>query len=277
MTRSVDPKHPTQIDKLLDIMARLRDPDGGCPWDIEQTFSTIAPYTIEEAYEVADAIDRDAMDDLKDELGDLLFQVVYHAQMASEGGHFLFSDVVAAICEKMTRRHPHVFGEADMRTAEEQTEAWEQIKADERAQKANVPEGSSLLANIPVGLPSLLRAIKLQKKAARAGFDWETPAPVFEKVSEELSELAEAVSSDAELSRVEEELGDLLFSCVNLARHLGVEPERALRYSNNKFQRRFDGMAAVVAASGGSLQTASAAELDAFWEGEKAREGGSDK
>ncbi|MCP1335772.1 nucleoside triphosphate pyrophosphohydrolase [Hyphomicrobiales bacterium FT118] len=217
-------------------MAKLRDPDGGCPWDLEQDFSSIAPYTIEEAYEVADAIQRADMADLKDELGDLLLQVVFHAQMADEARLFRFADVVAAVCEKMIRRHPHVFGTAHIDSAEGQTVSWEAIKAAERAEKAK--GDASLLDDVPVALPALLRAVKLQKRAARARFDWNDPVRVFDKVEEELAELREAVAS-GDAAHVAEEMGDLLFVMANLARHLKVDPEDALRQANAKFVRRF--------------------------------------
>ncbi len=222
------------IDTLLDVMARLRSPDGGCPWDLEQDFRTIAPYTVEEAYEVADAIERDDMAALKDELGDLLFQAVFHAQMAREAGLFDFGDVVAAITDKMIRRHPHVFGGADLRDAEEQTAAWEEQKAAERADKGH----NSLLDDVPVGLPGLTRAVKLQKRAARVGFDWPEARSVLDKIAEETSELAEAMET-GEADRIEDEFGDLLFVLANLSRHLKVDPEAALRRANEKFTRRF--------------------------------------
>lgn len=227
----------TKIDALLEIMAQLRDPNTGCPWDIEQDFSTIAPYTIEEAYEVADAIEREDYDGLKDELGDLLFQVVFHAQMANEAGHFDFSDVVGAICAKMTRRHPHVFSGAPVRNAEEQTAAWEAQKREERVEQSD----GSALAGITAGIPEWQRSNKLQKAAARVGFDWPEAAPVCDKVLEELQEVQAATDP----GDIEEELGDLLFACVNLARHKQVDVGVALRRANRKFETRFRAMEAL--------------------------------
>lgn len=220
------------IARLLGIMARLRDPKNGCPWDLEQDFVSIAPHTIEEAYEVADAIEKDDMQALKDELGDLLLQVVFHAQMAKEKGLFDFYQVANAIGDKLIRRHPHLYGNAQVNSAEEQVEAWEAIKAKERASKA---EDSSALAGLPVALPALMRAYKLQKRAGRIGFDWPEAAPVYAKVEEELAEVRAAISAGEK----REEIGDLLFACVNLARHLQVDPESALRRANAKFERRF--------------------------------------
>lgn len=243
------------IDRLLDIMATLRDPATGCPWDIRQDFSTIAPYTIEEAYEVADAIDRRDMDDLKDELGDLLLQVVFHAQMASEARAFDFEDVVAAICDKMTRRHPHVFAGASIADAEAQTAAWETQKQAERAAKN--PADDSALAGITRGLPEWQRALKLQSRAARTGFDWPDHRPVIAKLREELDELeAEFEARDSAPDdpaigkRLQEELGDVLFVAANLARHAKLDPGAALRVANHKFERRFRAMEAVAAARG---------------------------
>lgn len=221
------------LTPLTDIMARLRDPETGCPWDIEQSFETIAPYTIEEAYEVADAIARGDMADLKDELGDLLLQVVFHARIAEEAGHFDISDVVRAIVEKMTRRHPHVFADDPRETGHAQ---WEAIKAAERGDKAD----KSALAGVALGLPALLRAEKLQKRAARTGFDWPDPSGARAKIDEELAEIEQSSTSDG----LEDELGDLLFATVNWARHLGVDPEAALRRANAKFERRFRAMEA---------------------------------
>ena len=242
------------IARLIDIMARLRDPGAGCPWDIEQNFATIAPYTIEEAYEVADAVERADMAALKDELGDLLFQVAFHARMAEEAGHFAFADVVGAICDKMIRRHPHVFGDGG-----EQPD-WEAIKAAER--EAN-PDGSAL-AGVAVSLPALLRAEKLQKRAARTGFDWPDERGPLDKISEEIIEV-KAASSDIERS---DEIGDLLFAVVNWARHLGVDPEAALRSANAKFERRFR---AIEAAGGEGFAALSLKEKEALWIGVKAK------
>lgn len=220
--------------QLLDIMQRLRDPDNGCPWDVKQDFSTIAPYTIEEAYEVADAIARNNMADLKDELGDLLFQVVFHAQMASEQGSFSFDDVHVAICDKMQRRHPHVFANLEIRDAAHQTMVWEDYKTQERQQKGE----HSLMDGIPAGMAELQRSVKIQKRAAKVGFDWPSTEPVMDKFDEELLELREAMAS-GERDRMEDELGDLLFVATNLARKLSIDPATALRRSNAKFERRF--------------------------------------
>ena len=247
-----------RIDRLLTIMARLRDPDGGCPWDVEQTFATIAPYTIEEAYEVADAIQRGDMGDLKEELGDLLFQVVFHARMAEEQGAFAFDDVVAALEDKLVRRHPHVFGAGDGRTAHEQTVAWEAIKAAERKEKAK----TGVLDDVPVGLPALTRAHKLTKRAARVGFDWPT---LTDKAREELAELeAEIAANDLEKAR--EEIGDFLFVLANLARKLDLDPEDALRAANAKFVRRFAHIEARLGETGRTPEQSTLAEMDAFWD-----------
>ena len=228
------PTDLTRIEALLAIMARLREPHSGCPWDLEQSFASIAPYTIEEAYEVADAIQRQDLDQLKDELGDLLFQVVFHARMAEETKTFSFADVVQSICEKMIRRHPHVFGDAEVKTAEAQSTAWEEHKRRERAAK-----GARLMDDVPLPLPALTRALKIQKRAASVGFDWSEAAPIFDKLTEEIGELKEAMSQNAPREKLADELGDMLFVIANLARHLGVEPEEALRGTNAKFIRRF--------------------------------------
>ena len=264
------------IDRLLEVMARLRDPEGGCPWDLEQTFETIAPYTIEEAYEVAEAIRQGDREALRDELGDLLLQVVFHARMAQEDGSFDFDAVARGIAEKMIRRHPHVFGndETDARSsATAQTRAWETQKAEERAAMA-IAEGRtpSALDGVALALPALLRAEKLQKRAARVGFDWPAPEPVFDKVLEEVAELREAASpeaSDQAASAVAGELGDLLFACVNLARHLGVDPEAALSAANAKFTARFHHVEAALTGSGRSADDVGLAELDRLWEDAK--------
>ena len=250
-----------KIEALLEVMARLRAPDGGCPWDLEQTFRTIAPYTIEEAYEVADAIERGDMAALKDELGDLLFQTVFHAQMAREDGLFDFGDVAEAIAEKMIRRHPHVFADADTRNAAEQTEAWETQKAEERAKRGH----DSLLADVPPGLPGLSRAVKLQKRAARVGFDWKDPQDVLEKVSEETRELQAAVEGTSK-DDIEEEFGDLLFVLANLSRHLDIDPDAALRRANEKFIRRFRHIENAFKKSGRSLEDAGLEEMEALWD-----------
>ncbi len=225
------------MERLLDIMRRLRDPESGCPWDVAQSFETIAPYTIEEAYEVADAIRRDEPDDLRDELGDLLLQVVFHAQMADERGWFGFADVATAISDKMERRHPHVFGNDDIDSAEAQTVAWEAQKATERKAQGL----HSLMDGVAAGLPEWMRAKKLQKRAAGAGFDWPGPAPVLDKLTEETGEVAEAIA-DGDRAKITEEIGDLLFAAVNLARQLNVDPGDALRGANAKFEARFRAM-----------------------------------
>ena len=237
------------IDPLLEIMRRLRDPDDGCDWDKVQTFRTIAPYTIEEAYEVADAINRDDMLALKDELGDLLLQVVFHSQIAADDGEFDFADVVTSICDKMTRRHPHIFGEA------QQSPGWEQIKADERAETGQ----SSALDGVALALPALLRAQKIQKRAARVGFDWPDKAPVKDKLLEELDEVA-AATSEAE---IHEEIGDLLFSAVNLARHYEVDAERALSDATAKFTKRFNAVESNISKN---MQDMSLDELEVEWQ-----------
>ncbi|MBY6065356.1 nucleoside triphosphate pyrophosphohydrolase [Leisingera aquaemixtae] len=256
------------IERLLEIMARLRDPQTGCPWDIEQDFATIAPYTIEEAYEVADAIEREAWDELKGELGDLLFQSVFHAQMAEEAGHFTFQDVVRTMSDKMVSRHPHVFGdESRDKSAEQQTRDWEAIKAAERAGKAQ----KGTLDGVAIGLPALLRAYKLQRRAARVGFDWPSASNVIAKITEECAELVEARDSLSH-AEVEEEFGDLLFVMANLGRHLGVEPEAALRAANAKFTRRFEGVEAKLAARGKRPEDSDLAEMDALWDQVKADE-----
>nr|WP_295375319.1 nucleoside triphosphate pyrophosphohydrolase [Pseudoxanthomonas sp.] len=269
------PPEPRDIRELLDIMARLRNPDGGCPWDLEQDFSTIAPYTIEEAYEVADAIDRGDLDDLKDELGDLLLQVVFHAQMAKEQGAFAFPDVVAAICDKMIRRHPHVFGDDSFADAEAQTRNWEAIKQAERTAAGNAD--TSALAGISRGLPEWQRAVKLQSRAARVGFDWPGPAPVIDKLHEEIGEVqAELAHGDvaANHDRLEDEIGDLLFVAANLARHAKVDPGAALRRANLKFERRFRAMEAQAAGRGEALKDLSLEQQEALWQQAKQQERG---
>jgi MazG family protein len=228
------------LDRLLAIMARLRHPETGCPWDREQDFSSIAPYTIEESYEVADAIARDDTVALKDELGDLLFQVVFHARMAEEAGLFAFRDIATAIADKMERRHPHVFGSAAIPSVAAQAEAWEEHKAAERrglAQQTDAPE--SVIGGVALALPALLRAVKLQRRAARIGFDWPAVHPVFDKIAEEIAELKAELVAGSDSSRLEDEMGDLLFAAANLARKLDIDPEAALRHANTKFERRF--------------------------------------
>ncbi len=259
------------IDRLLEIMRRLRDPETGCPWDIEQDFASIAPYTIEEAYEVADAIERRAWGELEGELGDLLFQVVFYAEMGREAELFDFDRIVRNISNKMIARHPHIFGsESREKTAEQQVRDWEAIKQKERGAAAGTLDGVAL------GLPALLRAVKLQKRAARVGFDWPDIAPVLDKVTEEARELAEARVRLTQ-QEVEEEMGDLLFVLANLARHLGVDPEAALRGANRKFERRFKGVERELANEGIAPEEAGLAKLDALWEAEKARERGTDQ
>jgi len=246
-------------------MARLRDPETGCPWDRVQDFSTIAPYTIEEAYEVADAIQHGDMEELRHELGDLLLQVVFHARMAEEQGAFGFADVVAAVCDKMVRRHPHVFGDATISGADAQAEAWERAKDLERAAKRRLAVGTpSLLDDVPRGMAELQRAVKLQKRAARVGFDWASPEPVLDKFAEEAQEMRDAMQS-GDLDAMEDELGDLLFVLANLARQLKIDPARALRRSNAKFELRFR---AIEEAAGGfeALQGMSLEEMEALWQ-----------
>ena len=253
------------MQQLLKIMARLRDPLSGCPWDREQTFDSIAAHTIEEAYEVADAISRGDMEELKDELGDLLFQIVFYAQMAQEQGRFDFQGVVDAINEKMLRRHPHVFADEAVADVAEQNAAWERHKAQERSLKS-AGQASGQLHGVALGLPALLRAEKLQKRAAKVGFDWTRIQPVLGKVREELAELEQELARQSAATRLREEMGDLLFSCVNLARHLGVDAEGALRDANGKFERRFQALESVLAQRGRAPADASLEEMDAIWE-----------
>ncbi len=256
------------IERLLEIMRRLRDPETGCPWDIEQTFDTIAPYTIEEAYEVADAIERRDWADLEGELGDLLLQSVYHTAIGEEAGHFTFQTVVRAISDKMVARHPHVFGdESRDKSAEQQTRDWEAIKAAERAGRAQ----GGTLDGVARNLPALLRAVKLQKRAARVGFDWPTTTQVIDKITEEAAELVEARDTLSH-AEVTEEFGDLLFVMANLGRHLGVDPEEALRATNAKFTRRFEGIEARLAAMGKTPADSDLEEMDALWDAVKAAE-----
>ena len=291
MTQSEPPSSAAgALQRLIEIMAALRTPGTGCPWDLEQTFQTIAPYTIEEAYEVADAISRGDLADLKDELGDLLLQVVYHSRMAEEQGAFAFGDVADVVNAKMIRRHPHVFGSAQERAAGAQPDFWARIKAEERAAKVaerarlgsageQVPsaERASLLADVPVGLPALTRAIKLQDKAARVGFDWPDLAPVFAKMKEEIAELEEvaflSVASDSPAGSrpeatafIEEEMGDMLFVMANIARHLKLDPETALRKANDKFTRRFAYIERRLAEMGKTPEQSTLEEMDALWD-----------
>lgn len=259
------------IERLIEIMRRLRDLQTGCPWDIEQDFSTIARYTIEEAYEVADAIERGAFGELKGELGDLLLQSVYHAQMAQEAGHFSFADVVRTVSDKMVARHPHVFGdESREKSAEQQTKDWERIKAAERAASGQTGPARTL-NGVAMGLPALMRAVKLQKRAARVGFDWPSTDEVLAKLVEEAGELTEARTSLSE-DEIEEEFGDLLFVVANLGRHYGVDPEAALRRANAKFTRRFAAIEDSLAALGKTPAQSDLAEMDALWDAAKAAE-----
>lgn len=261
-------KHLPHTHQLLAIMARLRDPKGGCPWDVEQDFSTIAPYTIEEAYEVAEAIAQNDMAALREELGDLLLQVVFHAQMAQEAGLFSFEDVAHAIGEKMIRRHPHVFSDAEIKTAEAQTANWETIKEAERKTKK---KDARILSDVPSALPALMRAQKLQKRAARVGFDWPDVNGVIAKITEEMLEVDEAIKS-GDANHTEEEIGDLLFAVVNLARFQGVDAESALRAANQKFTRRFEAVEDGLAAQNKPFHAATLDEMEALWVAAKEKE-----
>jgi nucleoside triphosphate diphosphatase len=269
--------NPKDISRLLDIMAALRTPGTGCPWDLEQNFATIAPYTIEEAYEVVDAIARGDLDDLRDELGDLLLQVVFHARMAEEQNAFAFGDVVDAICRKMLRRHPHVFADKDGRlTPSDVKGAWERIKAEEKSVRAarrpaKEPPNKSLLSGVKAGQPALARAMELQRKASTVGFDWNDPRAVLNKIREEADEIEVALDR-GDCGALTEETGDLLFALVNLARHTGVDPEFALRRTNAKFERRFGYIERALGAQERSLESASLEEMDGLWEEAKAEE-----
>jgi len=264
------------VEDLLSVMARLRDKDTGCPWDVEQSFATIAPYTIEEAYEVADAIAREDLDALKEELGDLLLQVVYHAQMASEDARFGFADVVDAITRKMIRRHPHVFADAS-RHEFLTGDMWQRIKAEEKVERGTAAEGA-MLDDVPLALPALTRAVKLQKRAAEVGFDWPSLVPVLAKVDEEIAELKTAIAASEGAGernyakRVTEEFGDLLFVMANIARHLKVDPEAALRGANAKFVRRFRSIETALAKDGRTPEDATLEEMDQLWDEAKAAE-----
>ncbi|WP_054309868.1 nucleoside triphosphate pyrophosphohydrolase [Mesorhizobium sp. 1M-11] len=267
-------KPSKDISRLIEIMAALRAPVTGCPWDIEQDFSTIAPYTIEEAYEVADAIARNDIDNLREELGDLLLQVVYHAQMADEKGEFAFGDVVEGITRKMIRRHPHVFGSEEARSAGMAKGMWEKIKAEEKAERRAErlargldPEdhGKGFLDSVPVALPALTRALKLQEKAARVGFDWSQAEPILDKIEEEIAELREALAK-GDTAAIKDEFGDMLFAVVNLGRHLKVDSEAALSGTNDKFRKRFHYVEQALDTSGGSLEQASLDEMEALWQ-----------
>jgi ATP diphosphatase len=269
------------ISRLIEIMASLRTPVTGCPWDIEQDFASIAPYTIEEAYEVADAIERGDMDDLRDELGDLLLQVVYHARMAEEAGEFAFSDVVDAITRKMIRRHPHVFGNAEARAAGSAKGMWDAIKAQEKTEKRNArtarglpaeDHGHGFLDSVPVALPALVRAHKLQDKAAKVGFDWKDAAPILDKIEEEIGELRRAMAEN-DAKATADEFGDVLFALVNFGRHADIDAEAALRGTNAKFRRRFHFIERELAASGRRLGEATLDEMEALWQRAKGEEG----
>ena len=273
---------PYDITDLLRIMADLRDPEHGCPWDQKQTFASIAPYTLEEAYEVADAIERNDLADLRDELGDLLLQVVYHARIGEEAGAFSFADVVHAIAVKMVRRHPHVFGTKEERAAGALPGFWERIKAEERAERmaaritiggaeTTTEQPAGLLDSVPANLPALTQAVKLQKKAARVGFDWPDLGPVLAKMREELDELSEAIET-GNTEQVEDEFGDLLFVMANVARHLKIDPETSLRGTNQKFRRRFAAIEAELAMAGKTTQDATLEEMDALWDAAKLTE-----
>ncbi len=268
-----EPKTQVPIDALRDIMARLRDPEGGCPWDVAQSFATIAPYTIEEAYEVADAIQRDDLDGLEDELGDLLFQVVFYAQMGEEAGAFDFDDVARGISDKMLRRHPHVFGDKMVESQDEQNREWEVYKAAEReARAAALGRAPSALDGVALALPALMRAEKLQRRAARVGFDWPDIAPVIDKIVEEIEEVRAELSDDGSADGRKDEIGDLIFACVNLARHAGVDAEAALRQANDKFEHRFRGVEAALAVDGKSTESASLDEMERHWQRQKLRD-----
>jgi nucleoside triphosphate diphosphatase len=272
-------KPSRDIAALIDIMAALRTPGSGCPWDLEQNFATIAPYTIEEAYEVADAIARGDLGDLRDELGDLLLQVVFHARMAQEEGAFDFGDVVQAITEKLLRRHPHVFGDARGLNVGAVNELWERIKAQEKAAQAGNGKPASeagALAGVPVALPALTRALKLQEKAGKVGFDWNDPRAVLSKIREEADEIEAALDAD-DRDAIGHEVGDLLFAVVNLARHVKADPEAVLRSANRKFERRFASIERALAALGRSPREATLAEMDALWDAAKSEEANNSK
>jgi ATP diphosphatase len=270
---AVPPPEGRGIDRLIAIMAQLRNKDGGCPWDLEQNFATIAPYTIEEAYEVADAIEKQDLAALKDELGDLLFQVVFHGRMAEEQGAFGFDEIAGQCADKMVRRHPHVFGAGSIvQTAADQTRAWERLKAAERAARAGTAERHSALDGVATGLPALTRAVKIQARAARVGFDWKTAPPILDKIEEEIGELREEMGAGAPADRLEDELGDLLFAMANLARRLELDAESALRRATAKFERRFQRMEALLAARDESIEGQDLDALDRLWDTVKAEE-----
>ncbi len=265
------------MDRLIDIMATLRDPQVGCPWDVAQSFESVAPFTIEEAYEVADAIARKDMEDLKDELGDLLFQVVFHARMAEEQGSFDFDAVALAVCEKMIRRHPHVFGDTRINSADDQIRSWEKLKQTERKKRADRDgRAEGILDDVAQSLPAMMRAVKLQKRAARVGFDWNEPHSVIAKIREELEELEQTIINDESNARQREELGDLLFSCANLARFVQIDPEDALLAANRKFERRFRSIEHALKDQGRALEEASLEEMEALWNAAKLSESAGD-
>ncbi|PHP65835.1 nucleoside triphosphate pyrophosphohydrolase [Zhengella mangrovi] len=278
MSNPLTPGPSRRIDGLIEIMAALRTPVTGCPWDLEQDFASIAPYTIEEAYEVADAIQRGDLLDLRDELGDLLLQVVFHSRMAEEAGAFSFADVVEAISSKMIRRHPHVFGQGDAEDAAAVKQTWEEIKAGERAEKRAErlakgldpePGGKGYLDSVPTALPALTRALKLQQRAAQVGFDWKDAAPVLAKIEEEIGELRDALAS-GDTAHAREEFGDVLFALVNLGRHLGLDSEDALRGTNDKFTNRFHKVEESLETAGRSLLEADLEEMERLWQEAKA-------
>ena len=256
------------IDRLLSVMTRLRDPETGCPWDAQQTFATVLPYTLEEAYEVAEAIEANDMTALKDELGDLLFQVVFHSRMAEEQGAFSFEDVAAASAEKMVRRHPHVFGDVSFENQDQQNAAWEAAKAAERAKKADKPH-LGVLDGVSIALPAITRATKLQARAARVGFDWPKAEQILDKIAEETEEVREELKKNDSLERIEDEIGDLFFACINLARKLSINPESALRRCNRKFERRFRFIENELEKGGKSVSDADLAEMEALWDAAK--------
>ncbi len=279
MTRAAPPADLRPIDRLLAIMARLRDPADGCPWDLEQTFATVAPYTVEEAYEDADAIERNDLADLKDELGDLLLQVVFHARMAEEAGEFSFGDVVEAITAKMIRRHPHVFAVSDAATPDAVKVQWDQIKAEEKRDRAErrarrgITEDfkAGFLGSVQRSFPALTEALKLQERAAKVGFDWSAPEPILDKIEEEIGELRAALQ-EGDQAKVSDELGDLIFAVVNIGRHVKADPEQALRGTNTKFRRRFGHIERTLEADGETLEGASLERMEEIWQAAKAIE-----
>ena len=268
---TIQPENEDAIEQLIEVMKRLRSPEGGCPWDLEQTFETIAPYTIEEAYEVSDAINRGDINDIKEELGDLLLQVVFHSQIADEAGHFSIQEVAATIVKKMIHRHPHVFKKTGERTSQEQSAAWEEIKAAERMSNSAQGVRSSALDGVAIALPALLRAEKLQKRAARVGFDWTETNRIFDKLNEEIDEVKEAIETSNK-SEIVDEIGDLIFVCANLARKLDIKPEEALRQANSKFERRFRGMEKMAAQNRQEFSELELDQQEALWNAVKKTE-----